>query len=209
MKLPKRKFIAIMFIMNILFIDRNFSSYLTALAKELAKDLLNAVAFITNKNEKKIENFDKIIYHVDRLISESCHPYAICLEDAVIHGEFAANAALELKNKGLEPDIIIGDSTGASMFIKDVFLKVPYLCYFETFNNAINKELNEIQKIILKSKNANLLIDLCSCDAGITSTIEQKNQFPKEFHDKIKVLSNDIKKDLDYISSLVRQKESS
>jgi len=88
------------------------------------------------------------------------------------------------------------------MFMKDIFPDVPLLCYFEWFYNAQGADVgfdgklqNEDDKAKLRTKNSHLLVDLYSCDAGISPTNWQKNQFPTEFHDKIKVLHDGVDTD--------------
>lgn len=188
-----------MFVMNILFIDKCFPGRFEDIAQELAKDSNNSVAFITNQAETSLKGVKRSFYTIPELEKQICHPYAKALEDVVFHGEFAADEALKLKEKGFNPDIIIGSATGASMFVKDSFPDVPYLCYFDWFNKLkdsvysfTNLGLNEDQKVRLKCENSNLLIDLYSCDAGITPTKWQKDQFPVEFQQKIKVIPHGI-----------------
>jgi len=206
-----------MYSMNILFIDRNYPGPFEYIATELAKNSDNSVTFITNTAGKKIDGVNAIIYDVTKVASESGYPLASFLEEAALQGEFAANSALALQKSGFKPDVIIGSATGASMFIKDIFTDVTYICYFEKFNRAEdyafvnqNEGLTEEQKMVIKCQNSNILIDLYTSDAGITPTEWQKNQFPIEFHDKIKIIINDentLSQYLDYISSLIGEKE--
>ena len=194
-----------MYNMNILFIDRNFPGQFENLVTELAKNPEHTVTFITNTAKNKIAGVNTVIYNTPKNLSRTCTLWAKSLEDASFHGEFAANAATTLLNKGVIPDIIIGKATGASMFIKDVFKDVPYLCYFDEFHNVGNLDLTDIQKMALKCQNSNILADLVSCDVGITPSDEQKNQFPKEFQHKIKVLQ--IEEYSDFVDSLINKKE--
>ena len=192
-----------MSIMNILFIDINFPGRFEKIAEELAKNPSNSVVFVTHQSETTIKGVKKFFYTIPELKKEFCHPYAKALEDVVFHGEFAAEEALRLRAKGFKPDIIIGSATGASMFVKDSFPNVPYLCYYEWFNsikdpvyNFAHLSLNEDQKVRLKCENSNKLIELYTCDAGITPTQWQKEQFPEEFHQKIKVIADGVDTDL-------------
>jgi len=185
--------------MNILFLHRDFPGQFKYIAPELAKNPLNLVLFITA--EDKIPSplgINKLVYKVQKQASQ-CHPYAKTFEENVLHGRAAAEIAMAMKEKGIIPDIIFGHSWGLTMFMKDVFPDVPILDYFEWFWNAqgavIGFDANVPTtdfKTNLRASNAQTLVDLCSCDAGITPTEWQKSQFPKDFHDKIKVIHDGV-----------------
>lgn len=185
--------------MNILFLHRDFPAQFKHLVEALKKD--NNVFFITNNTNTKIEGVKKIAYNISEQTSGD--NYLNSYEEALLHAKASAKIALELKEHGFNPDIIYAHSWGPSMFIKDIFPDVPLICYFEWFYNAQNtdfdfmkKQNSEQEKEQLRCKNANILIDLYSCDAGISPTLWQKSQFPKEFHDKIKVLHDGIDTDI-------------
>lgn len=186
--------------MNILFIHRTFPGQFKAIVEELANDFRNRVVFITDKkNDVNIKDVEKYISTPEEVVS-SCHPYLESYEQAVIRGLSTAKIAMELKEDGFKPDIIYGFSGwGNSMFIKTVFPDVPFLCYFEwfekiedsTFDFGSNK-LNEEVKANIMCNNSHILQALVNCDAGICPTNWQKKQFPKEFHNKIKVIHDGI-----------------
>ncbi len=180
---------------------RNFLAQFKNLIKELAKDSSNKICFITNNDEDKIAGVRKIVYKIDekncsRMGSPNCLKY---FNEAILHAQAASACASALKKEGFIPDIIYAHSWGPSTFIKDYFPNVPLICYFEWFYNPKNtdfdffiKEHSLEDKMNLRCKNANILMDLASCDAGITPTEWQKSQFPKEFQDKITVIHDGI-----------------
>ncbi len=185
--------------MNILFLHRNFPAQFRYIVMELAKNPLNLIMFITCNDDMEIMGVNKLVYKPKREVPDESHPYLKTFEEAIIHGQSAADIALVMKNKGITPDIIYGHSWGSAMFMKDIFPDVPLLCYFEWFNNVQGSDvgfdgtfLNEDGMAKLRCQNAHLLIDLYSCDAGICPTEWQKNQFPKEFHNKIKLLHDGV-----------------
>lgn len=188
--------------MNILFLHRNFPAQFRHIAPELAKDKNNNVVFITNNKDRNLANIKKYIYEPKRKVPKDCHRYLRFYEDSIIHRQATAEVALALKNTGFMPDIIFGHTWGQTLFMKDIFPDTPLLCYFEWFYNSQggdigfnNKELDIDELAKIRSKNAHLLIDLYSCDAGICPTNFQKSQFPKEFQDKIKVLHDGVDTD--------------
>lgn len=185
--------------MNILFLHRSFPSQFKFPAIALSVDKRNNIYFLTQDKNTEIEGINKIVYDVPKTDSSEIHPYINYTEKSIIQGLSAANAAIKLKDQGIKPDIIIGHSWGLTLFIKEVFPDVPFICYFEWFNkykdsvvdfDGTTPSLEE--KILLKFDNSDALLDLYSCDAGFTPTEWQKNQFPKEFQDKIEVIHDGI-----------------
>ncbi len=188
--------------MNILFLHRNFPAQFRYIAPELANNPNNKVVFITNNETTKMNNIVKIQYKLKREVPNNCHAYLRFYEECVNHGQAVAEAAIKLKEQGFKPDIIFGHTWGQTMFMKDIFPDVPLLCYFEWFYNSKGGDVGFDGKVPsvdncarLRAKNAHLLIDLYSCDAGFCPTKFQLKQFPKEFHHKIKVMHDGIDTD--------------
>ncbi len=188
--------------MNILFLHRNFPAQFRYIAQELAKDPDNNVVFITNNDNVSIAGIKKVVYRLKREVPENCHRYLKFYEESIIHAQSAAEASLYVKAQGFVPDVIYGHTWGPTMFMKDIFPDVPLLCYFEWFYNAEGADVgfdgslsDENDKARLRCKNSHLLVDLYSCDRGISPTSWQKSQFPQEFHDKIKVLHDGVDTD--------------
>lgn len=186
--------------MNILFIHRGFPGQFKYLAAVLGNDKRHNVYFITNSQEGQIAGVNKIYYKVKNSDSGNCHPFLNFYEEALMHAKAAANEALKLKQSGFKPDIIYGFAGwGSTMFIKEVFPDVPLLCYLEWFGRTQNsvfdfggKKLSLEEKEKITTENTHVLMSLYNCDAGISPTHWQKNQFPKEFHNKIQVIHDGI-----------------
>ncbi|MDD3436259.1 MAG: glycosyltransferase [Candidatus Gastranaerophilales bacterium] len=186
--------------MNILFVHRSFPAQFQYLSLVLANNPKNNVVFIAEEDCGEIPNVKKVIYKLDKEISKDCHPCLVRYEQSIIIAQAVADAALKLKNEGFKPDVIYGFSAwGSTMFLKDVFPDVPLISYCEWFGFADGPEskfdgrvFDEKDREKIRCGNSNLLIDLYSCDAAITPTQWQKQQFPKEFHDKIRVIHDGI-----------------
>ncbi len=188
--------------MNILFLHRNFPAQFRHLAPALASNPNNRVVFITNNDTTHLNNILKVQYKLKREVPDDCHRYLRFYEECVNHGQSCAEAAIHLKEQDFKPDIIFGHTWGQTMFMKDVFPDVPLLCYFEWFYDKYNGDVGFDKREVtiddwakLRAKNAHLLIDLYSCDAGLCPTKFQLKQFPKEFHHKIKVMHDGINTD--------------
>ena len=186
--------------MNILFVHRNFPAQFKYFAQELAKDHRNKVVFVTNNtNTKTFGRITKVEYKLKRKVPDDCHRYLKFYEEAIIHGQAAAEAIIRLQYQGFKPDIIYGHSWGPSMFVKDIFPDVPYIAHLEWYYNPTDSDVdfrgNELDidaRACLSCKNSHILQDLVHCDYGISPTNWQKKQFPKIFHDKIKVIHEGI-----------------
>lgn len=185
--------------MNILFIHRSFPAQFKFLSAALAQNANNLVLFITSSEENYIQGVNKLLYKPQRKVAPDIHPYLKEYEEAIIHGQAAADIALAMKKRGIIPDIIFAHSWGSALFMKDIFPETPLLCYFEWFGNSENSVfdfggnvLDFDKKALIRSNNCRNLIDLYSCDGGISPTQWQKDQFPKEFHDKIEVIHDGI-----------------
>jgi len=185
--------------MNILFLHRGFPGQFKYLAVVLAQQPNYSVSFITADEKGELNGINKLVYKVPPMTTSPKFPIINSYEEAVLHGQAAARVAITMKKNGYKPDIIIGHSWGTTLFMKDVFPDVPLLCYFEWFENAEGSSIgfdgnkpDEGHRAQIRASNAAHLIDLASCDAGLSPTEWQKSQFPKEFHHKIKVIHDGI-----------------
>lgn len=185
--------------MKILFLHRSFPSQFKFMAIALSVDPNNSVMFITNDKETELAGITKYYYDVPAQGASDCHPYLRKYETDILHGQAAAKVAQGIKKQGIKPDIIVGHSWGTSLFIKEVFPEVPFICYVEWFNKMENSTVDFgdnkptiDEKAMLKCNNTRVLADLCNCDGAITPTNWQKAQFPKEFQDKIKVIYDGV-----------------
>ena len=182
--------------MRILFLHPNFPAQFRHLATALAKNPNNQVVFGTNRREGSLPGVVKAMYASSREVRPETHHYVRPLEKAVLQGQGVYRLAEELKQKGFIPDIVYGHSGwGPTLFIKDAFPKATLLCYFEWFYQAHGSDadfdpedpLNPDDEARIRIKNAPILIDLYSCDRGLSPTNWQRQQFPSEYYSKITV----------------------
>jgi glycosyltransferase involved in cell wall biosynthesis len=190
--------------MRILFLHRNFPGQFVHLARHFAQDAQNRVVFITERRDRAIPGVLKVVYKQTDRDQSKTHQYLRSFEEAILHGQAAARAALDLKKKGFIPDIIIGHTWGQNLFMKDVFPDTPLVGHFEWFYRAhgsdvdfdSSKPLTTDTEARVRIKNSHILVDLHSCDYGICPTQWQYEQFPLEFRHKIKIIHEGI--DTDY-----------
>ncbi|GAB4371305.1 MAG: glycosyltransferase family 4 protein [Elainellaceae cyanobacterium] len=153
------------------------------------------------RTEGSIPGVHKVLYQSSRSASSQTHRYVQNLEEAVLQGQAVYRMAQQLKAKGFVPDVVYGHSGwGATLFIKDVFPKAKLHCYFEWFYRAHGSDadfdpsdpINADAEARIRVKNAPILLDWASCDGGLCPTYWQQQQFPVEFHSKLKVLHDGI-----------------
>ena len=186
--------------MNILFLHRNFPAQFRYVIRQLAKDKNNKIVFVTNNDTvPPYEGVAKVVYKLKRRVPDNCHRYTRFFEEAINHGQAAAEALFRLKGTGFYPDIIVGHSWGNSLFVKEVFPDVPYIAYIEWYYNYVNtdvdfgrKKISADEKAALRCRNAHLLMDLVRADCVLCPTKWQKAQIPKDFWHKVIVLHEGV-----------------
>ena len=190
---------------KILFIHPNFPAQFRHLATVLGRDPQYEVVYATKRQEGQITGVQKVIYQPSREAKPETHHYVRNLENAVLQGQALYRIAADLKKQGFYPDIVYGHSGwGPTLFIKDVFPRATFLCYFEWFYRAYGSDadfdpsdpLSADDVARIRVKNAPILIDLFSCDRGLCPTKWQQQQFPPEYRQKITVLHDGV--DTDY-----------
>ncbi len=187
--------------MKILFIHPRFVGQFGSLVRYLAEDRQNDVVFVTGQRQGSLPHVQKLVYQVSDNAGSDVDPYLQSLARGVAHARAVYALALHLKSKGFVPDLVYGyDRWGATMFIKEVFPHTPFLCYFEWFDRAHGglynfdpeTPLSKEHECVVRCYNSVSLINLYSCDHGLSPTQWQKDQFPSEFKDKISVIYDGV-----------------
>ncbi|MDJ0589788.1 MAG: glycosyltransferase family 4 protein [Pleurocapsa sp. MO_226.B13] len=191
--------------MKILFLHPNFPAQFRHLAMVLGQDSKNTVVFATSRREGSIAGVNKVIYEKSRTARPETHHYVRPLENAVLEAQAVYRVTQKLKDQGFYPDVVYGHSGwGPTLFMKDIFPQATLLCYFEWFYRAYGSDasfdpsdpINADDEARIRIKNAPILLDLATCDRGLSPTAWQRAQFPPEFYRKIKVHHDGI--DTDY-----------
>ena len=190
--------------MNILFIHRDFPGQFKYLIWALTKIPNCKIFFITEDKNIQIEGVEKITYTVAPKEYDSEDSFLKRYENILAHAQAATEKAKELKEKGIIPDVIYGfNPWGLNLFMKDIFPNIPLISYCEWFYNSKGADIGFDGRTFsddamgqMRLKNSHLLIDLYSSDICVSPTNWQKQQFPKEFHDKIKVIHDGVSADI-------------
>jgi glycosyltransferase involved in cell wall biosynthesis len=190
--------------MRILFIHQNFPGQFKHLAPALAADSNNeVVAFTMQKTApENWQNVRMISYSATRGTTPNVHPWVSDFETKVIRGEACFRAALELRDSGFTPDLIIAHSGwGESLFLKDVWADTKLAIYCEFFYHTHGTDVNFDPEFMnddptndcrLRLKNTNNLLHFDIADAGISPTHWQASTFPEPFRSNIAVIHDGI-----------------
>jgi glycosyltransferase involved in cell wall biosynthesis len=193
--------------MRFLFLHPNFPAQYLHIITALSRDPAHQVVFLTRNQETQIPGVQKINYQLARQPHPQTHHYIRNLESAVLEGQAVYRVLEQLQKQGFVPDIVCGHSGwGPTLFVKDALPQTPLLCYFEWFYHARGSDadfdpeqpLNADDFPRIRAKNSPILLDLASCDRGISPTQWQRSQFPLELQTKISVLHDGI--DTDYFA---------
>lgn len=188
--------------MRILFVHQNFPGQFKHLAPALAKQH-EVVALAINKSTAEHWQGVRVVhYRPNRGSTKDIHPWLGDFETKVLRGEAAFHAALQLKNAGFTPDVIIAHpGWGESLFLKNVWPNAKLAIYCEFFYHAQGADSNFDPEFLnkdpadacrLQIKNTNNLQHFPQVDAGISPTYWQASTFPEPFRSKISVIFDGI-----------------
>ncbi len=192
---------------QILFAHQNFPAQYKHLAPALSnrKDIEVSSLAIT---QRKIPNINNYFYNLSTGNNDGTHRLALEFEAKMIRAESAAKRCLELREDGLEPDIVISHpGWGETLFIKEVWPNTKLLNYFEYYYHTNNSdvdfdndpELNHERGFELYTKliarNQPLLMSCLQSDAMISPTKFQADTAPNAFRNNIHVIHDGVDTD--------------
>lgn len=173
--------------MNILFTSNIFPDIFANLI-EFASQKGDKVYFLTNQNiNTHLDNVKKFIAPKKYDIPDECHPYLATYTYQLNNALEILEQAKILKRQGLKPDIIIDSaSSGCGFFLKKLYKKTPIISYLDYYHHA-EADLDIDTKANIRCTNTGNLFNLIYTDFAFTHTNWQKQTYPKEFQNKIKV----------------------
>lgn len=186
--------------MNILFLHQNFPGQFKHLAGQLAANPANRIVALCQEQAPRHPHVKTHIVYLPPRKAHG-HPYLRTLEEGVLNGQAVARALLKLKQQGFTPDIVIAHpGWGEALYVKDVFPDAPLLGHFEFFYHADGADANfdpEFplsldSRLRIRTRNALHLLNLQTCDAGVSPTRWQKSLHPAEYQRKLAVIHEGI-----------------
>ena len=187
--------------MNFLFVHGNFPAQFKFIVSIIGNNPEHKAVFLTKNSESlkiDIPGVTKELLECHRSSSPETHQYLTTTEEAVINGQAVVRSIEKLVNKGFIPEvIIIHAGMGFGLFLKDILPNTPLIGYFEWYFQAetahhIFKEYDINQKLLTRTRNLTINEELLICDAAVTPTEWQKNQFPAILKEKINVIFDGI-----------------
>lgn len=190
--------------MNILFIHQNFPGQFKFLAPALVLQGHQVSALVLRK-QAEISDWQGVKvypYTVQRGSTPGIHPWIVDMETKALRGEGCYRAALQLRDSGYQPDVIIAHpGWGESLFLKDVWptAKIGIYCEFHYHAQGADTGFDPefpgdpvTDPCRLRLKNTNNLLHFQTAEAGISPTHWQASTFPQPFRDKITVIHDGI-----------------
>jgi len=140
-------------------------------------------------------------YEPHRKVTPNMHPYLVGTEAAVLNGQAVARLSMSLKGKGFVPDVMIGNpGWGETLFLKDVWPDSPLIQLSEFYYNGrgadvgFDPEFHAGPDAVLRARirSAQHLLAIEAADLSYAPTEWQKQQFPKPYHAKLRVIHDGI-----------------
>lgn len=196
-------------VVKILFVHQNFPGQYKHLVPAMAKQEGNAIVAVgESKNVKPntIETLNRfevkwIGYDTPKGASPTTHHYIQSLEAAIRRGQTVVRAVLPLRKQGFIPDVICAHpGWGEALYLKDIFPEAKHLYFLEFFYRPRGSDVgfdpefpNQFDDLFrVRTKSANLLLNLDAMDWGVSPTIWQRDQHPIAFHNQISVIHDGI-----------------
>lgn len=189
--------------MNILFIHQNFPGQFKFLAPALVRQGHQVSAMTMQKSDMQSWQGVRLVhYTAKRGSTPNVHPWVSDFETKTIRAEACFKAALQMKQQGYNPDVIVAHhGWGESLFLKEVWPQAKLGIYCEFFYHPQGADVgfdpefpatDEGEVCRLRLKNLNNLLHFEVADAGISPTHWQASTFPQPFQSKIKVVHDGI-----------------
>lgn len=191
--------------MRLLFVHCNYPAQFRHISKYYSKNDQNQVVFLCQNKEwtaEQVSNLKIIRYKLGREPqSQLCHPYLQRYETAVLHGQAAMREALLLRQKGFEPDLIIGHSGfGNTLYLKEVWPKAKFLGYFEWYYRTAGSDVgfgsdqypSPDTSLRVHTYNSPIVMDLVLSDAAICPTQWQAKQFPNAIRNNLEIIFDGV-----------------
>ena len=189
---------------TILFIHNNFPAQFKNLAPALAKNKkydIHCIGF----HDFSFKNITYHKYKINRGSTKDIHKYAIEFETKMIRADAVAQLCLKLKEKKINPDLIISHpGWGETFFLKEIWPNSKLINYFEFWYNTSNSDIdfdkdqkyhpkiNDDFKLRIVARNTPNLKIYMESDTIICPTNFQKSTAPLAFRKNIKVIHDGI-----------------
>lgn len=192
--------------MNILIVHNDFPGQFVHLARSLSLNPDNRVVAICRNYAPGLKDITlarvkKAVYTPKRKPTPEIHHYVYNIESSVLNGQAVAKLLYHLQQNGFSPDICIGHiGWGELLYFKDIFPNTPLIGYCEFYYHArgVDADFDPVKPVTpddrlrIRTKNAVTLVSLVACDAAVSPTKWQKQLYPSEFQEKIRIIHEGV-----------------
>lgn len=180
--------------MKILLIHQNFPGQFRRVASLWARQPGWDVLGIGRETAPGLSDVRWLQYKTHRAVHQHQHHYLKQMEAAVLHGQAVARALHQLKQQGYVPDVILAHpGWGETLYVRDIYPDARLIHFCEWYYGSSNSDVGFDPEFPtdfdgqarLRTWNALHLLNLESCDAGISPTQWQRSRHPLIYQPKI------------------------
>ncbi len=188
---------------DVLIIHQNFPGQFKHLAPALAAQGNRVVALtLRDIGLSEWKGIKIVRYATSRSTTRGIHPWLGDFETKVIRGEACFRAALQLKQQGYSPHVILAHpGWGESLFLKEVWpnAKLAIYCEFFYHSHGFDADFDPefpnndpSYSCRIQLKNSNILLHFQNADAALCPTKWQSSTFPTELRKNIKIIHDGV-----------------
>jgi glycosyltransferase involved in cell wall biosynthesis len=184
-----------------LFIHNNFPGQFGFLAEAMIADGWTCAA-IGSETASPVANLPMARWRTTRGSTPGIYGPATRAEADLIRGRAAAECAMVLKNKGLNPDLVIGHpGWGETLFMEEIFPEARQILHGEFYYRAKGGDvgfdpefgdLDQDERFRVHAKNATLGLAYLSADRLVCPTRFQASVFPEPLKPRISIIHEGV-----------------
>jgi glycosyltransferase involved in cell wall biosynthesis len=184
--------------MHVLFVHKNFPAQFGHVAQWLVGRHKWKATYVSELPNAVFGGLKRVHYKPLGGAREETHFCSRSFENFVAHSQGVHHALKRMPD--IKPDLIVGHSGfGSTAFLPELY-DCPIINYFEWFYHSRGTDMDfrpefpptELANLRARARNAMLLLDLNTCDAGYSPTEWQRSQFPEEYLPKIETIFDGI-----------------
>lgn len=189
---------------DVLFVHNNFPGQFGAIATALKAAGDRCVA-IGSHTARGVPGLPVVRWKSSRGTTSGILPTAIRAEIDLIRGQAAAQCAVQLKDKGFDPELIIGHpGWGETLFIKEIFPKAKQIAHGEFYYRTEGADvgfdpefgpLDLATRMRVHAKNMGVALAYAEADRIVCPTEFQASLLPEVFRDRVTLIHEGVDTD--------------